>query len=58
MSIRFFVFVFLFTSGCTNVPQVPNSREALAKEEIKINKIEAKQAQDDYIKLQGQRRRK
>lgn len=55
MRLHFIIFIVLFTLGCTETPEVPSSKEVLAKEKIQFNKTEAQQAQDDYIKLQRQR---
>ena len=56
MHLLFSIFMIFFITGCIQNPEVPSSKEALAKEKIELNKTEAQQAQDNYIKLQRQRK--
>jgi len=37
-------------------PEIPTSQESLSREKILQNKTEAKKAQEEYLKLQRQRR--
>lgn len=45
-----------FMVACMETPDAPSSKATIAKEKIQFNKTEAQQAQNDYLKLQKQRR--
>ena len=53
--IKLFFTTFIIT-GCMETPEIPTSQESLSREKILQNKTEAKKAQEEYLKLQRQRR--
>ena len=55
MRITLLSLLLLGISGCMETPEVPTSKEILAKEKIQENKSEAQIAKDAYLKLQKQR---
>jgi len=42
--------------GCMETPEISTSQESLTREKILKNQSEAKKAQEEYLKLQRQRR--
>ena len=53
-----FILLILLISlmGCTETPEVSTTKSVAAQDQIESNKNEAKQAQNEYLKLQKQRR--
>ena len=49
-------FTILMITGCMNTPEISTSQESLNREKILQNKTEAINAQEEYLKLQRQRR--
>lgn len=52
MKLFYLLFIALFITACMQTPEVPTSKEVVAKEKIAYNKTEAQQAKDDYLRLQ------
>jgi len=57
MKIIISVFTLLYISGCIGVPELSSSKKTVAKEQIRQNKVEAQEAQEEYKKLQKYRNR-
>jgi NADH:ubiquinone oxidoreductase subunit B-like Fe-S oxidoreductase len=53
LSILLILFITLI--GCTETPEVSATQSIVAQNQIASNKNEAKQAQEEYLKLQKQR---
>ena len=48
-------FILLFISGCMETPELSSSKEVIAQDQIKSNKVESQKAQEEYSQLQKQR---
>jgi len=56
MKIIFFLLFALLITACLETLEVASSKEAIAQKKIQNNKSEALRAQENYIKLQRQRK--